>query len=443
MLAGLLVALAVGLLFCQEQSSLFVARMAALTAVGISFGGSMTYGQTVGLTHDVELHGNWAALRWGMLGLFVKGAIWIGFAGTLMGVGLGGRRYRALEVLLLFFFLIGLHFLGLYLLNEPFDPESRRLPRVYFSDHWHWEPDKVDMQPRPECWGGLLLALGGLWAYAAVWKRDVMARNLGLLGMAFGGAGFVAGQSVQAYHSWNAASFQRGWFASIEPYMNWWNAMEITFGAIAGIGLGLGVWLNRERLPRPSEDHVELSPVVESTLLAGHVLALAAWNLISFEALDNVADASLTMGLLPLALIVGGRYSPYLISLPVVALPICGKTLRELSYEHDVIPRVEGWVFLLVLPLSVMLAAAVALARRGRRGECSGPFSRWSLLLASWTYFALNFAFFRFPWPWAEPTSRTPSTIVFAGCLLVLTLAGVVYRPGVRCSHLRSGGLGD
>ena len=33
----------------------------------------MTYGQTVGLTHDAELVGNWQALGWGLLGLFIKG----------------------------------------------------------------------------------------------------------------------------------------------------------------------------------------------------------------------------------------------------------------------------------------------------------------------------------------------------------------------------------
>ena len=42
------------------------ARVAALTAIGIGFGGAMTYGQTVGLSHDPQFNGNWEALRWGM-----------------------------------------------------------------------------------------------------------------------------------------------------------------------------------------------------------------------------------------------------------------------------------------------------------------------------------------------------------------------------------------
>ncbi|GIT38711.1 MAG: hypothetical protein Ct9H300mP7_6320 [Verrucomicrobiota bacterium] len=39
----------------------------------MGFGGSITYGQTIGLTHDGPLIGNWASLRWGMLGLAIKG----------------------------------------------------------------------------------------------------------------------------------------------------------------------------------------------------------------------------------------------------------------------------------------------------------------------------------------------------------------------------------
>ena len=58
------------------------------------FGGNMTYGQTLGLTQNAPVIGNWEALRWGLLGTTIKGAIWIGFAGLFLGMGLGGKRYR-------------------------------------------------------------------------------------------------------------------------------------------------------------------------------------------------------------------------------------------------------------------------------------------------------------------------------------------------------------
>jgi hypothetical protein len=445
MMAGLLVALVIGLLFGARQSSLFAARMAALTAVGIGFGGSMTYGQTVGLTHDPELVGNWPALRWGLLGLAVKGGIWIGFAGVLLGMGLSGKRYRALEMLLLFIVLIGLSFLGLYLLNEPFDPANRQLPGIYFSDDWDWEPDKANLEPRRERWGGLLFALAGLWFYVAAIKRDALARNLGLFGIVFGALGFAGGQCVQAYHSWNLADFQRGWLARIEPYMNWWNTMETIFGMILGLGLGLGVWLHRRQLPTndrfplrtghfsdqstlATTDEVELSPGAELVLLAAHSASIAVWNFMSIDTFDQVADHALTMGILPLALIVGGRYSPYFMSLPIVAFPIAGKTLREMSYYHQEIPLAYGWPLVFALPTVILTLAAVYLARRGLQGDSGQSFSRWSLLLTSWTYFVLNYSFFRFPWPWEPPTNRTPNAIAFAVFLILLTLACLFYR---------------
>jgi hypothetical protein len=50
-----------------------------------------------------------------------------------------------------------------------------RLPALYFSDHWYWEPDKIDMKPRRECWGSLLTALSGLAVYSGWVRKDRLA----------------------------------------------------------------------------------------------------------------------------------------------------------------------------------------------------------------------------------------------------------------------------
>ena len=37
--------------------------------------------------------------------------------------------------------------IGWWLFNSPHDPDYKRLPLLYFSDHWHWEqrhPDGYD-----------------------------------------------------------------------------------------------------------------------------------------------------------------------------------------------------------------------------------------------------------------------------------------------------------
>ncbi len=96
MLAGLLVSLTLVLLCCPQLNGREAMRAVAWATVAIGFGGSMTYGQTVGLTHDRELVGNTQALLWGMLGLSIKGGLWIGFSGVFLGMGLGGEAVSGL-----------------------------------------------------------------------------------------------------------------------------------------------------------------------------------------------------------------------------------------------------------------------------------------------------------------------------------------------------------
>ena len=73
MVAGVLVGFAAVLSLGSRVSSLTAARAVALTTIGISCGGSMTYGQTIGLTHDGPLIGNGPAWWWGMLDWRSKG----------------------------------------------------------------------------------------------------------------------------------------------------------------------------------------------------------------------------------------------------------------------------------------------------------------------------------------------------------------------------------
>lgn len=110
MLAGLLIGLVVTLLFCPQANSLAAARVVAWCTVAMGFGGSETYAQTVGLTQNAPVVGNWYALEWGLLGLAVKGGIWIGFGGAFLGMALGGVRYYSREMLYLMLALIGLSF---------------------------------------------------------------------------------------------------------------------------------------------------------------------------------------------------------------------------------------------------------------------------------------------------------------------------------------------
>ncbi|SVD75780.1 uncharacterized protein METZ01_LOCUS428634, partial [marine metagenome] len=260
--------------FAHQFSSINIAKAVALATVAIGFGGSMTYGQTLGLTQDSSLIGNIAALRWGLIGTFIKGSIWIGFFGLFLGLGLGGKKYSLFEILLILFVSIFFIYLGIYILNEPFDPGNKQLPFIYFSDDWYWEPGEK-LIPRREQWGGLLFALTFLYFYISFIKKDILARNMTLWGLLAGGFGFTIGQCVQAYHAWNMDDIKNGILSSIYPYINWWNMMEITFGAVFAFIIALGLWYNRHHISSNDDNNsLQLGIKAELGLLVIHIVAL-------------------------------------------------------------------------------------------------------------------------------------------------------------------------
>lgn len=424
MIAGVLVSLVLVFLHCPNVALLPAARAVALGTIAIGIGGSMTYGQTVGLTHDPAMTGNWAAWRWGMLGLGIKGAIWIGFAGLFLGMGLGGRGYSWCEMLLLMLGMFSLYVLGVLLLNSPHDPANRVLPKIYFSASWQWQPEAGDkLKPRPEVWGGQLFALLGAWVWAGWVRRDRFARNLALWGM-LGGIGFPIGQCLQSFHAWNPEIFKTGVWMTIDPVMNWWNWMETTFGTVMGACLGLGLWLNRRQIAGMNESPAAtLNPAVEWSLIGVHVTLLIIGEFTEIAWANALYDPGLIIAFIPLIAVAGGRSWPFFIVLPITLVPIAGKTIRNLVYESHALTPALGWMLYGILPVVLTTTVAVWFARQLDRGLSGREFARWALLINAWLYFGLNYAFFRFPWPWEKWTSRTPNAIAFAVCVLGLTLA--------------------
>jgi len=433
MIAGVLVSLVLVFLFCPGNSSIRVIRAAALGTIAMGFGGSMTYGQTVGLTHDTPLVGNWEALRWGLLGLAIKGGVWIGFAGFFLGLGLGGKRYRTRELLLLVLGMLVAFEVGCWLLNSPHDPENKRLPLVYFSDHWHWEPG-VELKHRLEVWGGLWCALVTALLYAVLRKKDILARNLALWGIFGGALGFPLGQALQATNAWNPGFFNESFIGVFTRHFNWWNIMETTYGTVMGAVLGLGLWLNRRRIGVSSEPDCSPLPFwLACGLLGVHLFLLLAVEFSDFSWIDRVYDLGLMMGLIPLAACVRGHWWPYLQLLPLTLLPIAGKTLRMLVYQSgDPVSPAVGWLVFFILPLALAAVLAVWFLRKAKPAGGHPCFIRAALLFNVWMYFGLNFAFFGYPLPWREWTGRTPNAVLFFIAAAVLTLAALFFDPGER-----------
>lgn len=423
MIAGLLVSLVLVGRHGQGGNLLTMARAAAWATVATGFGGAMTYGQTVGLTHNPDMVGSHAALAWGMLGLALKGGVWIGFTGAFLGLGLGGARWCPREWLLLMLGLLGLFFLGVWLVNEPYDPAAHRLPWLYFSASWHWTPGVEDLRPRREVWGGLWLALLGLIVYAGRVRGQRLAVRLALWGVLGGALGFPLGQAIQAGHAWHPEVLNRLGLAVLAPHVNWWNFMETTFGAVWGGVLGLGVWRNRKaiRLDAPASPAPSWPAGVEGALLGLHLALVAAGEFLNFFLSDVYLEYSLLLGLLPVVAVAGGRRWPWWLLLPVTLLPIAGKTLKHLAFNEAALAPALGALIYLALPLLAATGLAVwAIGKTTDRAPAPGVFGPVGLA-ATWLYFGLNFAVFRFPWPWAPWTSRTPNAVVFLLCALGLT----------------------
>jgi hypothetical protein len=427
MIAGVLVGSVVIFCFSPRQSSLAAMRAAAMFAVGIGIGGSMTYGQTIGLTQDKVLIGNGSALVWGMTGLAIKGGIWIGLAGLLLGAGLGGIRYRWYEWLAVAFGALLVARLGIWLLNEPYEPSAQRLPYIYFSESWRWKPDSV-VKPRREVWGGLLMVFLAVATFTRL-RGDRLGWRLGGWGFLGGALGFPAGQCLQAYHAWNAE-----WFQSLawDRHINWWNMMEITFGAIMGATLCLGVGIHRRAIALAKQPKAPCPAWLEWLLAMIHVgLLIGAEFTTDLPWISRLYDDGIPLVVLPLVCLAVGRFWPFLQLLPITMIPILGKTIRRMVYQEAHAAEWIGWTVYGVLPLAVAMAVALLNVWRSDRESAWAPAMR-TLLVAVWVYLALNFAFFDFPFPWQAWTARTPSNLIFVGCTVGLSLAAFRRRRRSR-----------
>jgi hypothetical protein len=431
MIAGVLTSLVLVMVFAPHFSSLAGARAAALMTVGIGIGGSETYGQTIGLTQDPLLIGNWEALSWGMLGLAIKGGAWIGFAGVFLGIGLSGKRYHYLELFAVMVGLIGIYSLGVWLLNTPYDPSNSKLPQWYFSESSYFKPG-VEIKPRREVWGGLCLALAGLIAYARIVKKDRLAFRLGLIAILGGALGFPGGQCIQAFHAWNkelvAASSWNSWFV----HFNWWNMMETTFGCIWGGVVAAGVWWNRHLIPSDSSnDTISMKPSWEGMLITIHLILLLSSEFAPLGPTGRLVSSYTGIGLLmtviPIIGILAGRFWPYMLLFPIVALPIVGKSIRALTYERHQYSTDFAWLIIVMIPIALLCFAALRLIELSYGNQSARRFASVSLLLTTITYFTLNTLFFDFPWPWQDWTSRTPNHIIFTVFASTLMVSALLY----------------
>ena len=240
MIPGAMVALTLCWLYPRRD----VAIVAAFAAVGVGFGGEMTYGQTVGFIVKAD------TFWWGLVGLALKGAIWGALAGAVIGMGftprpmlvLGGGVVMSLAT-----------WAGWKFINEP--------KLIYFSN--------VLDKPRPEIWAGFLLAAIALVAYLAWQGKTQPALRFAVAGFIGGGIGFGGGGAIQGL----------GRIFTPELNLHWWKYMEFFFGFCFGWALAWA-WAHSE--PADEETVSADSPLAWMELGGAAVLTAAlfwlSWN---------------------------------------------------------------------------------------------------------------------------------------------------------------------
>ena len=223
-LMGMMIAVFSGSDFLRENFFL----LSAAGAMGIYFGGTMSYMQSIGLAGDRSPPEDF---RRGMTGIFVKGCIWFGIFGAFTGMFLSflsGQFYNGPRSALLLFGILPLFALcGSRLFDRPFDAEKGIHPRIYFSRN------------RPESMGVLFGILVWLVVFQAI-HRDTVALAMTLGCLLTGGVSWVLGQLLHLKGKWPNkkgkrlfnAFYKRGIQATLK-------IVECSFGMFAGIGISL------------------------------------------------------------------------------------------------------------------------------------------------------------------------------------------------------------
>lgn len=221
---GLVIAMFSDILIVREHFYIF----SALGAVSMYFGGTMTYGETLGLSMNSKPAEN---MKKGLIALFIKGFLWFGCFGAIFTTGINAVCYiYSLKELLIILSVTPLSAVCMYLIfNKPHKPSENKFPKIYFSKR------------RQESWGALLGTFLPLLIFAIV-KANILTIVFSLCCAIFGGVGWIIGQLLQIY-SIHYADNSTNYFGRLLGKSNncdSWKIMECVLGAFGGLGASIG-----------------------------------------------------------------------------------------------------------------------------------------------------------------------------------------------------------
>lgn len=272
MLPGALIGLVLG----QFSGYGMAVTAAAAGLMGMTFGGTETYGETIGFV----LHrgrDDYNPVK-GYIGLAFKGALWFAVCGAFLGISLSYGIYEHSEIYLFCLLIPVMQIVGQLIFNRPYKPEKNKFPKIYFS------------KTRREEWGGNLLMLVALVIMALI-KEDYFTLLLIAGGFIFGAIGWLV-----AMRAYVAAVFPlkngKYLFGKLhhKGLIDGWKLMEFILGAFGGFGLSLAYCLGYGYVEiyrdRASLDGVKFANEYLSDwipiICGACVIGIVAVNLVSF-----------------------------------------------------------------------------------------------------------------------------------------------------------------
>ncbi len=220
MLPGALIGLILGWF-----SGLGYLGTAAAGLMGMTFGGTETYGETIGFV----LHGDNPKKGYG--GLAFKGGLWFSMCGGFIGISLSYGVYSDSDIYVFCLMIPLMQIIGSRVFNTPFDPENNKFPKFYFS------------KTRREEWGGNVFSIIAMAVMAGL-KEDYLTLILMAGGFVFGAIGWLV--AIRAYVM-AVNPLKNGKYLLGRLYhkglIDGWKLMEFILGAFGGFGLSLSFCL--------------------------------------------------------------------------------------------------------------------------------------------------------------------------------------------------------
>ncbi len=356
----------------------------AAGALSMFYGGTETYAQTMSflLSRDVE-GPYYNQLKKGVIGIFLKGALWFSIPGFILSMLSGALtgKYSMWEIIIMFALFPIVSVIGTKIFNTPYNKEKKIFPKLYFS---------LD---RREEWGSNVMIILLLSVFTLK-NGDFYSLGAGAFGFITGGLGFLLGLIL---FDIERRPLGKKFFGRLSEkgYIDGWKIMEHAFGAFSGGAIMLYFALNSSHYAEEIQtSDLKALPLGENSF----VFAVIPMLLLVFTALQyplikylevknkkvntnifEIIERPLWSAVPLIFIFLGSSYAAAFGAFMTLAYALCEKCALE-WYEHSAYKKptraifyvlwivLTGWFYFncdSILPLDIML-----LYNLGYTGAC-------------------------------------------------------------------------